>query len=204
MIRLERKHGMVLLDDEDAWVLHDYYVSTYRDSVNKVGDYYIVRAIEKSTGKGRALARLLLEPAAGMQADHINNDPLDNRRENLRVVDLDLQSANRRSNNPWGKGVDYVRHGSSLKPFRARIYRRGNTYRGPYRASPERAALDFNRMAIALWGNQIVVNEVRCVDMEPRPADKNCMFCNASCHCCCVCFDPPSAGMQRLFDTFSA
>lgn len=204
MIRLERKHGVVLLDDEDAWVLHDYYVSTYRSCVKAMGPYDVARATHKKTLKTHPLARILLKPEKGLQADHINNDPLDNRRENLRVVDLDLQSANRRSLNPWGyKGVDYLPN-VRKNPFRARIFRKGVVYRSSPKPSPEKAALDYNRMAIAIWGRQVVLNEVRCVGMEPKPADKNCMFCNAPCHCCCVCFDPPSAGMKRLFDTLDA
>ena len=199
MVRLERKHGVVLLDDEDLWVTQEYRIST---SKFRPGHYVNVVAQHRSTHKFHRLGRLLLQLGdSRLQVDHINNDPLDNRRENLRVVDLDLQSANRRSSNQNGyKGVRFSRDGR-LRPYYSRIKRLGIEYAGPHRGSPEQAALDYNKMAVAIWGRQVYLNDVRCVSMEPKPSDKNCMFCNAPCSCCCVCFDPPTASMSRLFDT---
>lgn len=200
-MELVRKHGVILLDDEDAWITHDYSV---RAMIQEKG-YRVARAECKKTRKSISLGRLLLgitDP--DLQADHINHNGFDNRRENLRVVDRDLQNANRRFDNSTGyKGVHFSeKHGT--KPYRMKFFRKGKTYHGPYRSSAELAALDYNVLSIASWGHQSVINEVRCVDMEPQPADRNCMFCNAPCHCCCVCFDPPSPGMQRLFDTLDA
>lgn len=200
MIPIQRKNGIILIDDEDSWVLRDY---TLKGQVQRGGAYRVVVAENKKTRRGTTLGRVLLgitDPR--LQADHINQDGFDNRRDNLRVVDKDLQSANRTSTNIWGyKGVVGSKN---TRNFYGKFFRSGVRYLGPGRPSPEKAALDYNRMAIAVWGHQIVINDVRCVDMEPRPAEKNCMFCNAPCHCCCVCFDPPSAGMQRLFDTLDA
>ena len=152
--------------------------------------------------KSRSLGRVLLNVTdPSLQVDHINHDGFDNRRENLRVVDRELQAANRRSSNASGyKGV-HEKVDRLTVWYRGRIKRLGAGYYGKYRRSPELAALYFNRMAIALWGHQVVINDVRCVDMNPIPSERNCMFCNAPCQCCCVCFDPPSAGMRRLFDT---
>lgn len=204
MIRVVRKNGVVLLDDEDAWVLQEYHLDV-RVRVRVSNPYPRVLTQCKRTKKRSTLGRVLLgitDPR--LQADHINNDGFDNRRENLRVVDRDLQSANRRSENPVGyKGVN-VNAPTGVRPYRAKICRRGSLYYGPQRPCPELAALDYNRMAIALWGQQIVLNDVRCVAMEPRPAHHHCMFCNAPCHCCCVCFDEPSPGMRRLFETLNA
>jgi hypothetical protein len=193
------KHGTILIDDEDAWVLNEFYLRPIID--HKPAPYARVRAVCKRTGKSRSLGRVLLNVTdSNLQVDHINHDGFDNRRENLRVVGRELQNANRRSNNPSGyKGVHEKDGGLSVW-YRGRISRLGKEYFGKHRSSPELAALDFNRMAIALWGHQVVINEVRCVDMNPAPSERNCLFCNAPCHCCCVCFDPPSAGMRRLFD----
>lgn len=205
MVPIRCKNGVILIDDEDVWVTEKYGLTVQVKS----GGYLAVKVRPRKREPGEpqytSLGRVLLglrDPE--LQVDHINNNGLDNRRDNLRVVDRDLQNANRRSNNPWGyKGVKYE-DGRTLMPFRGRIKRRGQEFYGPYRSSPEKAALDYNRMVIALWGHQVAPNDVRCIDMDPKPADRNCMFCNASCHCCCVCFDSPSAGMQNLFDTLDA
>lgn len=207
MLPIKRKHGIILLDDEDFWVTQDYSLTV---QVKNRG-YLAVKVRPLSHRKDNepqftSLGRVLLGLRdRDLQVDHINNNGLDNRRDNLRVVDKDLQSANRRGSGRWPyKGIHY-RDRKSLVPFRGRIKRRGKTFSGPYRASAEKAALDYNRMAIALWGHQIVINDdVRCVDMHPRPAEAPCLFCHAVCHCCCVCSDTPSAGMQRLFDTLDA
>ena len=198
------KHGVILLDDEDAWVLNEYYLNVKIKKHPEAPPYPRVLAECKKTRASRSLGRVILGVTdPDLQVDHINQDGFDNRRENLRVVSRDLQNANRRSNNPTGyKGVD--QEYADLFRYRARIHRLGTTYRGPYRTGPESAALDYNRMAIALWGRQVVLNDVRCVSMDPSRSDRNCMFCNASCHCCCVCFDPPSRGMRRLFDMLDA
>lgn len=202
-MELVRKRGVVLIDDEDAWVTHDHLI---RVNVRKRDGYRWVGAVSKADGKVTSLGRLILgltDP--GLQADHINQNGFDNRRENLRAVDRDLQSANRRFNNPTGyKGVKFL--GDHLaKPYRGRFRCKGGRYAGYTRYSPEKAALDYNRMAIAVWGHQSVLNEsVRCVDLNPRPSEAPCLFCCATCHCCCVCFDPVSPSMQRLFDSLDA
>ena len=191
------KAGTVLLDDDDAWVLDEYWL---RPRTRK--GYHAVYAVCKKTNRETSLGRVLLKITdPELQADHINGDGFDNRRENLRVVGRDLQNANRQFVNSLGyKGVDMV----SQFSYRAVLSRNGKSHKGFARSSPERAALDYNRMAIALWGNDVFLNEVRCVSLDPRPADANCMFCNAPCHCCCVCFDPPSKGMKRILDTLDA
>lgn len=202
-MELVRKRGVILIDDEDAWVTRDHFLWL---SIRKKDGYRWVGARSKASGKVTSLGRLILgltDPV--LQVDHINQNGFDNRRENLRAVDRSLQSANRRFNNPTHyKGVDTRSYSSGQVRYRARFYRGGH-YRGFPRHSPEKAALDYNRMAIAVWGHQSVLNEsVRCVDLNPRPSEAPCLYCHASCHCCCVCFDPPSAGMQRLFDSLDA
>lgn len=204
MIRLQRTQGVILLDDEDAWVLDKYYLDA-RCKQNAAGPYWNSIAKDKRTMKARALGRVLLDCPPGAQVDHINQDGLDNRRENLRVVSVALNNTNRRSVNQFGyKGIGLPKPNRVKSPrFRARLAYQGIRYHGPYRFSPEIAALDYNRMVIAAWGREMYVNDVRCVSMEPKPTPENCLFCNAPCVCCCVCDSVLSKGMRDLFDTLA-
>jgi hypothetical protein len=77
-------------------------------TVIDIADYEIVACrrwhivngyVRAGGGKGYKyvnLARLLLNPPAGMVVDHINNDRLDNRRRNLRIATIKQNGWNRR------------------------------------------------------------------------------------------------------------
>lgn len=90
-VHLEGKHGegkKTLVSCEDL-----SYIEGRRFWANKEG--YVQCKIE---GKRISLHRLLLELEAtdSREVDHINGDPLDNRRENLRVVTKAQQNQNRK------------------------------------------------------------------------------------------------------------
>lgn len=202
MVEVARKHGVILLDDEDAWVLDQYWLTVELTHSHRRMPYRAAKAVSRPPNKRFkvALGRILMNPPADMEVDHINLDPLDNRRSNLRVVTRAMNTANRRmSNANWYKGIRQVPGGIG---YHARIKVDGITYSTTGRPSPELAALDFNRMVIVAWGRDMHLNDVTCLSLDPIPAQSNCLFCNAPCYCCCVCSDPPSAGMQRLFDTY--
>lgn len=74
-------------------------------SITKSG--YVRRTV--GVGGERLLHRIILRPAPNEEVDHINGDPLDNRRENLRICTRRQNAAARRF--PSGKsgyrGVSY-------------------------------------------------------------------------------------------------
>lgn len=72
-----------------------------------------------------SMHRAILKPADGLQVDHINGNGLDNRRENLRVVDASTNAFNQkiRSNSSSGiRGVSYEKMPSGRWVWRAIIW----------------------------------------------------------------------------------
>lgn len=100
-IELFGKYGegkVALIDEEDA-----HLVAGRRWCVSSFG--YVVASQGKHKGP-LALHRLLMDPPANMVVDHINDDPLDNRRANLRVVTRGQNSSRGRRVNKHGyRGV---------------------------------------------------------------------------------------------------
>ena len=72
-------------------------------------------------GKTLKIHRYIMNPPADMEVDHINHNPLDNRRENLRIVSHVVNMANRgrQSNNKTGTNGVYFN--KRLKRYYAQI-----------------------------------------------------------------------------------
>lgn len=72
---------------------------------------------------GRHMHRLIMKPATKMEVDHINQDKLDNRRANLRVVSSGHNKINRSmGNNTSGRtGVYYYKNEGRQKRWWAYI-----------------------------------------------------------------------------------
>ena len=109
---------VVLIDDADAWV------TKYRWSAH---DYGYPKRYAVIDGKYTKvfLHREILQAPKGVEVDHINGDPLDNRRQNLRLCSRseNMRNARRRSDNTSGfKGVSFDR---KRKMFEAYISHKG-------------------------------------------------------------------------------
>lgn len=118
--------------------------------------------VSKGWGNGRAfniyLHRMLMDPAPGFFVDHINGDRLDNRRQNLRLATKSQNMMNRgkQKNNTTGyKGVTRV-NGAYVAQLQKD---RKNYYLGTY-ATPEEAALAYNKAALAHHGEFACLNLV--------------------------------------------
>lgn len=120
-----------------------------------------------ATGKPRAadgsyrimqMQRFLLQPIAGMQADHINRNTLDNRRSNLRIV---TRAENKRNSNLYrsnSSGFVGVYKASRSERWQASITIDGkNTHLGMF-LTAEEAALARDRKAIELYGAHARLN----------------------------------------------
>lgn len=89
MKRIELSQGKVaLVDDGDfAWL------SKWKWSHN--GGYAVRAEGPRGAQRRIAMHREIMQAPKGMVVDHINHDRLDNRRENLRVVDYSANALNR-------------------------------------------------------------------------------------------------------------
>jgi len=105
---VSKKHGIfnVLLDDTDFEVLKNlggkWGICKMRDS------FYVQKRFPDN--KVKQLHRFLLNAKSGDYVDHINGNPLDNRRDNLRICSnsANLRNGNLRINNTSGyKGVSW-------------------------------------------------------------------------------------------------
>lgn len=111
--------AFAIIDAEDAEM-----VLPYRWCFNRVtnGKAYVHRRLPKAEGgKMIKLHRLIMQVVdnSSVCVDHINGDPLDNRKENLRVCQQGENMRNYR--HAWGKeGIRGIRKTPSGK-FRARI-----------------------------------------------------------------------------------
>lgn len=131
-------------------------------SVCKVRSWHItprgrVRAAFRMNGKRRQvfLHRFLLNFPDG-QIDHINGNPLDNRRSNLRVCNNSQNQANR----PLRKGRDYKGTQKKGNRWKARITIRNKDFHlGSFRTEKEAAAA-YNEAAKKAWGEFARLNEV--------------------------------------------
>lgn len=203
MIEIARKNGVVLLDDDDAWLPEQYSIAVGVRRKKNVEPLLVAEVFRRSDQKRGMLARTLLNAPPGLVVDFVNHDTLDCRRKNIRLVTMEQDRANTRAFNEWGyKGVNFAnRHRASR--WWAIFGLHGVKYRGHIRLTPEQAGLDYNRMMIAAWGRQTVLNEPPCVSLRPVPSPERCVTCNAPCVCCCVCRDEPTPSMVRLFEYLS-
>jgi hypothetical protein len=87
-----QRRWQVLIDANDL-----PWMSMYTWRVNRVGKLRLPRAMRHKIGKGVVyLHRYLTECPTGLVVDHINHDPLDNRRGNLRVCTVSQNNMNTR------------------------------------------------------------------------------------------------------------
>ena len=128
------------LDDEDVHLLEG------ASSVCRKGKYV---AVYRGEPKGTYLHLLIKPPSTGLEIDHIDTDPLNNRRENLREVTKGFQNQNR---NAWGmypKGISFDVH---KRLFRARIQVGGKRISlGRYK-SIDAAVAAYNKAALLYYG----------------------------------------------------
>lgn len=88
--------------------------------------YGYICARERGSQKPIRLHRLIMNAPPDKVIDHINRNPSDNRKENLRICTQGDNTLNkkRKTNNPWGPGVRLMKSGH----WEARLTYQGNIY----------------------------------------------------------------------------
>ena len=117
----------------------------------------------RATKHGPRLHRLVLDAPEGMIVDHIDQNPLNNRRSNLRLATPAQNVANTgarqrtRDGTPTSgfKGVSLCRRSGR---FRAQVFVEGKSRSLGYFDSPDLAARAYDRAAEAEWGEFAVLN----------------------------------------------
>jgi len=127
----------------------------YATNHNPGGKYYAV-----SGGREKSIHRVVMDAPKGMDVDHINGNPLDNRKQNLRLCSRSENCRNKkvRSDSKSGfKGVYQTKSGR----FQAYIGNPNEVSRniklGTY-DTPEEAARAYDKKAVELHGDYAVLN----------------------------------------------
>jgi len=141
--------SVALVDPEDA-----HLVRQYRWHRGGTKNRYAAANID---GKTTYMHRVIMATVPGEIVDHIDGDPLNNRRSNLRLVSRSENAANmtNTSNATGYRGVAYF---PEKRKYQGRLQKDGGVYRGPYRKSPEQAANDFDALARGLFGQCATYN----------------------------------------------
>jgi hypothetical protein len=148
-----KTHGRheVLLDDEDyEWASKYKWQVNPQNNPNYKGPakFYVVRSASiKGKKKNFSLHREITKCPKGLQVDHINGNPLDNRKENLRVCTPKENSLNKTIHNRTGYiGVRFYE--GQQRPYESRV---NQTTVGYYRTAEE-AALKHDEYKKEIYG----------------------------------------------------
>jgi hypothetical protein len=106
--------------------------------------------------------RMIMNPPTNMEVDHINQDTLDNRRQNLRICNHQQNSCNTkvpRARTKPGKVYKGINQRASGR-WQAKVYSKGVQYNVGDYDTPEEAALAYNEAAKIHHGEYALLNEV--------------------------------------------
>ena len=148
--RIELSNGALALVD----MADRHLVSEYRWHPGGTKNGY---AIARVKGANVYLHRLIMGAGTDDMVDHIDGDPLNCLRSNLRYVTRSQNAANLSctKNQTGYRGVAYF---PERVRYQARVMCKGATFRGPYRKNAEEAAQDFDSMARGIFGEHATYN----------------------------------------------
>ncbi|MBP8972305.1 MAG: HNH endonuclease [Anaerolineae bacterium] len=136
-----------LVDDADHPHLSQYTWFMSQDG-------YAVGLVPNGDGKFKLqyMHRVILQPAPSELVDHINGDPLDNRRQNLRLATSHQNHQNRRVKGNSHTGLKGVGWHKERGQYYARIQLQGIRVHLGFFKTAEDAALAYDEAARTLFG----------------------------------------------------
>lgn len=149
----------LLIDAADAHLLGRY---TWRLRGDEKRGRYVAR---RTWNEGRVkqvtifLHRLILDAPLGMYVDHVDGDPLNNTRKNLRVVSHMQNCWNRMRTDAAAGYKGVTRRGPSGR-YRAAINKDGVRYNLGCFVSAEEAARAYNVAAVEMFGEYARLNVI--------------------------------------------
>ena len=154
MIEIRLTQGKVALVDDDC-PIHILEMKWHCSSFG-----YARHTINYSNAKKEVvyLHRLIIDAKKGMQVDHINQDKLDNRKENLRLCNFSQNQANtsHRKNKSGYRGVSLKKSGRYISLIR---FDNKTIYLGLFPTAKE-AAIAYNEAAVKYHGEFANLNKI--------------------------------------------
>ena len=124
--------------------------------------FYATSAEKLPSGKHTCILmhRFIMQPPEGKEVDHIDRNPLNNQKSNLRLATRAENSRNRKiyTNNTCGyQGVQFSKQRNR---FFATLRLNGVRYRSTSRLTAIEAAADYNELAIKYHGEFACLNKI--------------------------------------------
>lgn len=156
---------VAIIDEEDLFLVHRYKWSALSIKTALYEKWYATTSID---GKTTYMHRLIMGEPEGKQIDHIDQDGLNNRRDNLRIVNNSENARNTRAKRKRAtkhskyKGVSWH---ALKKPsgwiggrWRAEIELPGRKRKIRYANSEIEAAKAYNELALQYFGDHARLN----------------------------------------------
>lgn len=149
-----------IIDKEDYQKVMDDITTTLRSGKKRVNKWYVYetttgKKYSVSSGKRRSIHRAVMRYPKGMDVDHINGNPLDNRKVNLRVCTRSENAMNKKTRADSRSGYKGVHMSPGGKRIQAYIrppgMKKGRVSLGYYKTLEE-AARVYDAKARELFG----------------------------------------------------